>query len=76
MEKVDEGHPVHKLAKGGKFLQSARERMKKKGTVGLFGKKAAAAGESTAAFAKEKSGAPGALGKEARFAKLAENHWK
>lgn len=35
---------------------------------GLFGKKAAAAGKSTAEYAREKAGAPGALGKEARLA--------
>lgn len=68
MEKVDSGHPVHKLAKGEKWLQSARSRMKKKGTVGLFGRKAAAAGESTQQYAQEKYNAPGVLGKEARFA--------
>lgn len=30
MEKVDGSHPVRKLAEGGKWLQSARTRMKKK----------------------------------------------
>jgi len=71
MEKVDKGHPVHKLGEGGKWMQSARDRMKKKGTVGLFGKKAAAAGMSTQAYAAKEYHAPGVLGEEARFAKNA-----
>lgn len=71
MEKVDSGHPVRKLGEGGKWLQSARARMKKKGTVGLFGKKAAAAGESTQEYAAKEYNAPGVLGKEARFARNA-----
>src|ERR1700735_1389514 len=58
MEKVDKGHPVHKLGEGGKWMQSARDRMKKKGTVGLFGKKAAAAGMSTQAYAAKEYHAP------------------
>lgn len=70
MEGVE--HPVHKLAKKTKWLQSAKKRMESKGTVGLFGKKAAAAGESTREYAQEKAGAPGVLGKEARFAKNAQ----
>lgn len=52
-----------------KFLQKANAEMDKKGTKGLFTKKAKAAGESVQKFAKEKSSAPGKLGKEARFAK-------
>lgn len=39
---------------------------------GLFTKKAHAAGKSVPEFAKEEAGAPGKLGKEARFARLAE----
>lgn len=35
---------------------------------GLFARKAAKAGEGTGEYAKEKAGAPGALGKEARLA--------
>lgn len=35
----------------------------------VFSKKAAAAGQSTAAFAEAKASAPGKLGKEARLAK-------
>lgn len=36
---------------------------------GLFAAKSAAAGKTTAEYAEEKASAPGALGKEARFAK-------
>lgn len=54
-----------------KWMQSARTAMKKKGSVGLFGRKADAAGESTQQYASEKYHAPGVLGKEARFAKNA-----
>lgn len=39
---------------------------------GLFTKKAHAAGKSVAEYAKEEAHAPGKLGKEARFARLAE----
>lgn len=52
-----------------KFLQKARESMEKRGTVGLFTRKAKAAGKSVQEFAREKSGAKGKLGKEARFAR-------
>lgn len=45
--------------------------MKRKGTVGLFGRKAKAAGMSTQAYAAKEYHAPGVLGKEARFAKNA-----
>lgn len=69
MEGVD--HPVHKLGRKTKWLQSAKKRMESKGTVGLFGKKAAAAGESTQEYATEKYHAAGKLGAEARFAKNA-----
>jgi len=55
------------------WMAAARERMKKKGTTGLFGRRAAAAGESTPEFAAEKYDAPGDLGKEARFAYVAEH---
>jgi hypothetical protein len=71
MEKVAADHPVRKLGEGGKWLNAARNRMKKKGTVGLFGKKAAAAGMSTQAYAEKEYHAPGVLGEEARFAKNA-----
>lgn len=52
-----------------KFLQKANAEMTRKGTKGLFTRKAEAAGESVQKFAKEKAHAPGKLGKEARFAK-------
>ncbi len=52
-----------------KFLQKANEEMERKGTKGLFTRKAKAAGESVQKFAKEKAHAKGKLGKEARFAK-------
>lgn len=51
-----------------KWMQHARNAMQRKGTVGLFTRKAKAAGESTQQYAREKYNAPGALGKEARFA--------
>jgi hypothetical protein len=60
--------------KGG--LTEARERMEKKGTVGLFTKKAHAAGKSTQAYASEKAHAGGKLGKEANFARMAKRHFK
>lgn len=50
------------------WMGAARAAMKKKGTVGLFGRKAAAAGKTTQEYAHEKYSAPGVLGKEARFA--------
>lgn len=42
----------------------------KKKNKGKFSAKAAAAGKSTAEYAKEKAHAPGALGKEARLATI------
>jgi hypothetical protein len=51
------------------WIQKADSAMKAKGTKGLFGRKAKAAGMSTQAYASKKSSAPGKLGKEARFAK-------
>jgi len=51
-----------------KFLQKAEERMEEKGTKGLFGRKAKAAGMSTQAYARKEKGAGGKLGKEANFA--------
>ena len=51
-----------------KWMQAAAERMKEKGTVGLFGRKAKAAHMSTQAFARKEKGAGGKLGKEANFA--------
>lgn len=58
--------------KGG--LTEAREKMKEHGTVGLFTKKAHAAGKSVQEFAKEKRHAGGKLGKEAVFAANAGHH--
>lgn len=52
-----------------KFLQKANAEMERKGTKGLFTRKAKAAGKSVQEFAREKSGAKGKLGKEARFAR-------
>lgn len=57
-------------------LSEAGERMREKGTVGLFTKKAKSAGKSVGEYAKEKAGASGKLGKEANFAKMAKRHWK
>jgi hypothetical protein len=51
-------------AKKKKWIQKAVP----KSRHGVFRKKAEAAGETTREFAKEKEGAPGALGKEARLA--------
>lgn len=51
-----------------KWMGKARKAMERKGTVGLFGRKAQAAGMSTQAYAQEKYHAPGKLGEEARFA--------
>jgi hypothetical protein len=50
-------------------MQAARSAMKRKNTVGLFGRKAKAAGMSTQAYASKEYHAPGKLGAEARFAK-------
>ena len=57
-------------------LSEAGERMREKGTVGLFTKKAHAAGESVGKYATEKAHAGGKLGKEANFAKMAKRGWK
>ena len=43
---------------------------------GLFTKKAHAAGKSVQAYANQKAGSSGKLGKEANFAKMAKRHWK
>lgn len=48
----------------------------KKSHRGLFTKKAKAAGMSVPAYAAKEKNAPGALGKEARFAQTAERHFK
>lgn len=54
-----------------KWMDAARSAMKRRGTVGLFGRKAKAAGMSTQAYATKEYHAPGKLGEEARFAKNA-----
>jgi len=60
------------MAEKNHWLGAARKEMKSKGTVGLFGRKAKAAGESTREYAMDKYSAPGKLGKEARFAAAME----
>ena len=57
-------------------LSDAGKRMREKGTVGLFTKKAHAAGKSVGEFAKEKAHSGGKLGKEANFARMAQRHFK
>lgn len=59
------------MASNGKWMQKAGERMRKKGTEGLFTRKAKAAGKSVGEYAREEKHAPGKLGKEARFAAVA-----
>jgi len=56
------------MAEEHKWMQKARKAMERKGTVGLFGKKAQNAGMSTQEYARKEYNAPGTLGKEARFA--------
>lgn len=51
------------MAKSKKWMSKAFA-----GSHGQFKAKAEKAGESTATFAKEKAGAPGKLGKQARLA--------
>jgi hypothetical protein len=58
------------------WMEKASAKMKSKGTVGLFTKKAKAAGKSVGAYAAKESSAPGKLGKEARFAKVARSRGK
>jgi hypothetical protein len=66
VQKRDGAEPVKLFNKGGmaggKWIQKAIKR------PGAFTAKAKAAGKSVAAFAKEKAGAPGRLGKQARLA--------
>lgn len=57
------------------WMQAARAKMKKKGTVGSFGEKAAQAGESTRQYALDKYHAAGKLGEEARYAANAQG-WR
>ena len=56
------------MAEKQKWMGKARKAMQRKGTVGLFTRKAQAAGKSVQEYASEKYNAPGVLGKEARFA--------
>ena len=51
-----------------KWMQAEAMREKRAGTAGSFSSKAKAAGESTQAYAQEKKGAAGRLGKQARLA--------
>lgn len=53
MENVSADHPVHKLASKAKWLQSAKDRMKKKGTVGSLTRIAKAHGETAMGYAHE-----------------------
>lgn len=59
--KRDGNEPVGLYKRGG-WIKGAIKH------PGAFTKKAKAAGKSVAAYAKEKAGAPGALGKQARLA--------
>ena len=49
-------------------MQAESEREKHAGTKGSFSRAAARAGESTAAYAREKEDAPGKTGRRARMA--------
>lgn len=68
MEKVGPADSIRKLAKGGKWMQNARARMKKKGTEGSLTRIAKSHGESAMEFAHEHYHDSGAVGKKARFA--------
>ena len=58
-------------------LTEARQRMEKKGTVGLFTKEARKAGKSVAAFAKEERHSKNpTMRKRAVFAANAQKHFK
>ena len=63
------------MAKAG-GLTEARASMQRRGTVGLFTRKAKAAGKSVQEFAREKKHAGGKLGKEATFAANAGKHFQ
>lgn len=54
MEKVE--HPVNALGKKTKWLQSARDRMKKKGTEGSLTRIAAKHGETAMEYAHQHEG--------------------
>lgn len=61
------------MAEEEKWMQKARDAMKRKGTVGKFSAKAKAQGKTTAELASEDYSKPGTLGKEARFAYTMEH---
>jgi hypothetical protein len=65
-----EGVAMHPMKKTGKdrWMQSARNKMKKKGTEGSETRLAHAAGESPMEFARQHYHDSGAVGKKARFA--------
>ena len=56
-------------------LSDASKEMERKGTKGLFTRKAKAAGKTVSEFAREKRHAGGKLGKEAVFAANAQKHF-
>ncbi|MBU6231669.1 hypothetical protein KGP36_03290 [Patescibacteria group bacterium] len=62
-----------------KWLQAARERMERKGTVGKFTRRAKKSGRSVGSEAQHvlhSSSASGTEKKEANFARMAKRHWK
>ena len=56
------------MAKNRKWMQSAAESMKRRGTVGSFTRMAKKAGKGVQTFARQKKHAKGLVGKKARFA--------
>jgi hypothetical protein len=71
----DTSHPVMKLRRRGpkKWMQGAAQSMKEKGTEGKFTAIARRRGMSTQEAASKLYDASGDLGKEARFAYIAEH---
>ena len=78
-------HPVQKedldrgWHMGSKWLQAARDKMEKKGTVGKFTRDSKRAGQSTGAHASSvlhSNSASGTEKKEANFARMAKRGWK
>lgn len=64
---------------GAKWLQAARSRMEKKGTVGKFTRDSKRAGQSVGGHASSvlhSKSASGTEKKEANFARMAKRHWK
>lgn len=73
---MDTNHPLRELSKKPKkekWMQSAAQGMKEKGTEGKFSAIAARRGMGTQEAASKLYDAPGALGKEARFAYIAKH---